>query len=235
MFAFAIIDGPRRKLVAARDRFGIKPLYYARMPGGGLALASELGALLRVPGLGRDLDLDALWHYLSLRFVPGDGRSSRASSASRPGHALEVDLDTGEAATRRWYRLGSSPTRASIRKAWVERLRTALAASVSRWSLADVPIACSLSGGLDSSAVVALLAESGHSDLRTYTLGFTSDEDDALNELPLARALARALRHGAPRARRRRARAARRPPRNGVGARRALRRRPSRRGTSFAS
>ena len=191
MFAFAILDGARRKLVAARDRFGIKPLYHARTASGGLALASELGALLRVPGIGRDLDLGAVWHYLTLRFVPG--RQSILAGVERlpAGHALEVDLETGEATTRRWYRLEFEPDESLDRAAWVERLRAALAAAVSRWSLADVPIACSLSGGLDSSAVVALLAESGRSDLRTYTLGFTSDEDDALNELPLARALAR--------------------------------------------
>ncbi len=140
MFAFAILDGARRKLVAARDRFGIKPLYFARRPGGGLALASELGALLRVPGIGRDLDLDALWHYLTLRFVPGGQSILAGVERLPPGHALEVDLETGEAEARRWYRLAFEPDDGLDRTAWVERLRAALAAAVSRWSLADVPI-----------------------------------------------------------------------------------------------
>src|SRR5579872_2595140 len=71
MFAFAILDGTNRKLVAARDRFGIKPLYWTRA-GGRVALASELRTLLRVPGVAREVDHESLWHYLTLRFVPGE-------------------------------------------------------------------------------------------------------------------------------------------------------------------
>lgn len=189
MFAFAILDGRRRRLVAARDRFGIKPLYYTNA-GGRFALASELRALLRVPGMTRDLDEESLWHYLTLRFVPGERSIFSGVQRLPPGHLLEVDLDSGATDMRRWYRLRFARDDGPTRDEWTERLREELRAAVGRWSLADVPIACSLSGGLDSSSVVALLAESGVSDLRTYTLGFTDDEDAALNELPLARALA---------------------------------------------
>jgi asparagine synthase (glutamine-hydrolysing) len=189
-FVFAVLDGRRRRLYAARDRFGIKPLYYARPRGGGLALASELTTLLRVPGIERDLDADALSHYLTLRFVPGAQSILQGVERLPPGHSLEVDLDTGELDVRRWYRLPFRRDDGATREEWAGRVRTGLAGAVARWSLADVPIACSLSGGLDSSAVVALLAESGHQDLRTYTLGFSSEEDERLDELPLARALA---------------------------------------------
>src|SRR5262249_58541637 len=70
MFAFVVLDGARRRLVAARDRFGIKPIYFARTPEKGIALASELATLLRASGVVRELDPVALWHYLTLRFVP---------------------------------------------------------------------------------------------------------------------------------------------------------------------
>jgi asparagine synthase (glutamine-hydrolysing) len=185
MFAFAIVDGVRRKLVAARDRFGIKPLYYARTPRG-FGLASELRTLLRFPGVEREVDHESLWHYLTLRFVPGQRSIFEGVRRVPPGHLLEVDLDTKEVEVRRWYRLRFVRDDVPARDEWVERLHDALRTAVARWSLADVPIACSLSGGLDSSSVVALLAESGARDLRTYTLGF----DDEADELPLARALA---------------------------------------------
>jgi asparagine synthase (glutamine-hydrolysing) len=189
MFAFAILDGRKRKLVAARDRFGIKPLYYTRTPDG-FALASELRTLLRIPGVERELDHESLWHYLTLRFVPGERSILAGVRRLPPGHLLEVDLDTQELDVRRWYGLRFESDATPTRAEWVERVHTALREAVARWSLADVPLACSLSGGLDSSAVVALLAESGARDLRSYTLGFTDEEDERLNELPLARALA---------------------------------------------
>jgi asparagine synthase (glutamine-hydrolysing) len=194
MFAFAILDGKKRKLVAARDRFGIKPLYYADA-GGRFALASELKTLLRVPGVERELDAASLSHFLTLRFVPGERSIFAGVRRLPPGHSLEVDLDTHEVAVRRWYRLRFDADPAPSRGEWVERVRAGLKDAVVRWNLADVPVACSLSGGLDSSAVVALLAEAGVGDLRTYSLGFTGEDDAALNELPLARALAQ--RYGA--------------------------------------
>ena len=186
MFAFAIVDGRRRKLVAARDRFGIKPLYYTRTQGG-FALASELRTLLQVPGVERSVDHESVWHYLTLRFVPGGRSILDGVVRLPPGHLLELDLDTHAFGVRRWYRLRFEREDGLSREEWLERLRDALRAAAARWNLADVPVACSLSGGLDSSAVVALLADSGHDDLRTYSLGF---ENGGLDELPLARSLA---------------------------------------------
>jgi asparagine synthase (glutamine-hydrolysing) len=184
MFAFTILDTRRRCLFAARDRFGIKPLYYAR-PDGDLALASELRTLLRVPGIERELDRQSLFHYLSLRFVPGERSILAGIRRLPPAHLLRYDLDTRELETERWWRLRFEPEEGSANE-WRERLRAALRDAVDRWALSDVPIACSLSGGLDSSAIVGLLAEAGHRDLRTHTLGFAGGEE----ELPLARALA---------------------------------------------
>lgn len=189
MFAFAILDGARQKLVAARDRFGIKPLYFTRRDGR-FALASELRALLRVPGVERTLDETSLWHYLTLGYVPGPRSIFSGIERLPPGHSLELDLATGALDVRRWYQLSFAADRSVDRDEWLARLREALRGAVLRWNLADVPIACSLSGGLDSSSIVALLAEAGGGDLRTYTLGFTDENDASLNELPLARAVA---------------------------------------------
>ena len=177
MFAFALLDREQRELVLVRDRFGIKPLYYSDAP---FAFASELRTLLHVPGVERELDRESLFHYLSLRFVPGErsisrGReaaSARAPAPLRPRQPAADRPALVEARVR-----SAAPSRAELR----ERLRDA----VVRWTLADVPVAVSLSGGLDSSAVTALLAESG-ARVRTYSLGFAGEDD----ELPLARALA---------------------------------------------
>jgi asparagine synthase (glutamine-hydrolysing) len=184
MFAFVIHDRRRKVLFGARDRFGIKPLYVAR-PGGKFAAASELRSLLLVPGVERELDPVALWHYVSLRFVPG-GSPFRGIEQLPPGHAFRYDLVAESHNVWRWWQLRFEPEE---RDDWAERLRAELRDAVARWTLSDVPVAVSLSGGLDSSAVTALLAEAGH-EVRTYTLGFTSEEDATLNELPLARALA---------------------------------------------
>jgi asparagine synthase (glutamine-hydrolysing) len=187
MFAFVIHDRRTGRLIGARDRFGIKPLYYAR-PAGGFAFASELRTLLRVPGIGREVDRDSVFHYLSLRFVPGAHSILRDVRRLPPGHRFEYDLERRSLTVERWWRLRFEPERTLSRDEWVARLRVALAEAAERWTLADVPIACSLSGGLDSSALVALLA--GGRPLRTYSLGFAGEEEGGLDELPLARALA---------------------------------------------
>jgi asparagine synthase (glutamine-hydrolysing) len=181
-FAFVIWDARRRRLFGAVDRFGIKPLYLAE-PGGALAFASELRALLLVPGVGRELDPESLFHYLSLRFVPGPRSILAGVRRLAPGSAFAYELERGELSERRWWRLRFER---GPEEGWRERLREQLRESVGRWTLSDVPYAVSLSGGLDSSAIVGLLAESGVRGLRTYSLGFGGDDD----ELPVARALA---------------------------------------------
>src|SRR5918994_6112822 len=176
MFAFALLDREQGELVLVRDRFGIKPLYYSATP---FSFASELRTLLQVPGIERDLDRESLFHYLSLRFVPGERSILAGVKRLAPGHLLRYDLESRVPAVQRWWKLefgsGADPG----------ELRGRLRAAVVRWTLADVPVAVSLSGGLDSSAVTALLAESGKR-VRTYSLGFAGEDD----ELPLARSLA---------------------------------------------
>ena len=177
MFAFALLDRERGELVLVRDRLGIKPLYYAERP---FAFASELRTLLHVPGVEREVDRESLFHYLSLRFVPGERSIFSRVRRLPAGHLLRYDLERRRHTVARWWRLEFRRDEGAA-----ERLRDELRAAVVRWTLSDVPVAVSLSGGLDSGAVTALLAESG-ARVRTYSLGFAGEDD----ELPLARALA---------------------------------------------
>jgi asparagine synthase (glutamine-hydrolysing) len=188
MFGFAFYDRAAGTLLLARDRFGIKPLYWTRA-GGRFAFASELKALLALPFLDRQVDRESLWHYMSLMYVPG--RSTILAGIERlgPGECLTWRLADREATIERWWRPTIRPDTATPAAEWPERLREGLRAAVKRWSLADVPIACSLSGGLDSSSIVGLLAEAGAAP-RTFSLGFAGTGEADWNELPLARAVA---------------------------------------------
>ncbi len=187
MFAFVLHDKRRNVLFGARDRMGIKPLYYANTKAG-FVFASELKSLLTVPTLSRDLDRTSLFHYLTLRFVPGTSSMIDGVSRLAPGHWFRYELDTGRFETQRYWRPSFVPQAGRPIGEWTELVRTELRAAVQRWSLSDVPIGCSLSGGLDSSSIVGLLAESGHGKLKTYSLGFEGAAE--LDELPLAKKVA---------------------------------------------
>ncbi len=189
MFAFAIHDRAKGVVFGARDPLGIKPLYYAET-GGAVALASELKALLVVPGIERELDRESLFHYLTLRFVPGARSIFRGISRLLPGHSFTIDLASRTIATRQYWAMAFAPDDAVPERDWPERIRAELRAAVGRWALSDVPIACSLSGGLDSSVLVGLLNEAGSAPIRTYSLGFAEAAEADLNELPLARQVA---------------------------------------------
>src|SRR3954470_4749652 len=104
MFAIALWDARERRLVLARDRFGIKPRFHARLPGGALAFASELSALALAPGFSRELDPDGLEAYLAFNSIPGPLTVYRAASKLRPGHWLTWDARTGEVRTGRFAR-----------------------------------------------------------------------------------------------------------------------------------
>jgi asparagine synthase (glutamine-hydrolysing) len=184
MFALALWDGPRERLVLARDRLGKKPLLWTRLTDGTFAFASELKALLRLPGLPRDVDLAALDAYLALQYVPGDGTALRGIRKVPPGHALVVEGGTER--LERYWELDPAE-RSSTDDEWLERVRTTVGEAVRKRLVADVPLGALLSGGIDSSIVVALMAEQSTGPVRTFTVGFTDAQYD---ERPYARALA---------------------------------------------
>ncbi len=188
MFVFAFYDRDKHTLLLARDRLGIKPLYFTQQAGR-LAFASEMKSLLALPFVDRAIERQGLFHYLSLMYVPGD-RSIIAGVRRVPaGHLARYRLDDGALVVAPWWSFEYAPDRSVSEREWPERIGAALDRSVARWSLSDVPLSVSLSGGLDSSGIVALARRRGL-DVRTVSLGFTGDNEDQWNELPLARTVA---------------------------------------------
>jgi asparagine synthase (glutamine-hydrolysing) len=189
MFAFVIYDRARGVLFGARDRIGIKPLYYARRPPL-FAFGSELKCFLRLPWVSRDIDLESLYHYMSLRFIPGTASILQGIHRVPPGHWFRYSVRTHDLEIRPYWRPRFSPQKELNQAEWRAVIRKKLREAVRRWILSDVPVGVSLSGGLDSSTIVGLLGELGVSPIRTYTLGFTGPEEEDWNELPLARRVA---------------------------------------------
>jgi asparagine synthase (glutamine-hydrolysing) len=184
MFAIALWDADRERLVLARDRLGKKPLLWTRLPDGTLAFASELKALLQLPGVDRQLDPAAIDAYLALQYVPG-GTALRGIEKLPPGHLLV--LEDGRVQVERWWTPGPAGSAASEGE-WLERVRETVGAAVRRRLVADVPLGALLSGGIDSSVVVAELAAAGSGAVRTFTIGFG---DAAYDEREHARLVAR--------------------------------------------
>jgi asparagine synthase (glutamine-hydrolysing) len=189
MFAFVIYDRKRQQIFGARDRFGIKPLYYTRTSNQ-FAFASELKTLLRLPITNRHLNLQSLYHYLSLRYIPGADSIFQGIHRLPPAHCFRYSLEQQSLTINRYWQPDPKPAGTHSVAEWSEIIRHELKAAVKRWALSDVPIGCSLSGGIDSTAIVGLLAEAGYDRISTYSLGFQSAEEADWNELPLARQMA---------------------------------------------
>jgi asparagine synthase (glutamine-hydrolysing) len=185
MFAFALWDTRRRRLLLARDRVGKKPLFYS-LRRGALSFGSELSALTEDPELPRDVDHQALDAYLAFRWVPGPFTAFRA--VRKLPAASTLVLDDGRAEIASYWRLDYSQKHDGTPDELFEELRGQIRRAVARRLIADVPVGAFLSGGIDSSAVVAAMAETSSQPVRTFSVGFTSDRYD---ELPQARLVSR--------------------------------------------
>ena len=185
MFAFIIYDKKKSILFGARDRIGIKPLYYMHVDGI-FAFASELKALHVLPWFNKEVDHVSLYHYLSFQFVPPPGTIFKGVSKLEPGSYFIYRLKDRTFDTGRYWSLDVRTTNDLNRVQAVEKLKSVLYGSVKRWTLSDVPLACSLSGGMDSSAITAIVSGMQHEQLHTYTVGFGSREAEYCNELGLA-------------------------------------------------
>ncbi|MDX1377157.1 MAG: asparagine synthase (glutamine-hydrolyzing), partial [Burkholderiales bacterium] len=197
MFAFALWDAAERRLVLARDRVGEKPLYYARI-GGMLVAASELRAIAALPGAARGLDARGVFDYLALRYVPAPRTILEGVRALEPGTLLAVDAGAGEldlerAPARRWFAFDRAVDPVVPEPAaQAEALEEALARSIERRLVSDVPLGAFLSSGVDSSLVCAIAARRLKRELRTYCAGFAGDaalEDETAGAQRIAAAL----------------------------------------------
>jgi asparagine synthase (glutamine-hydrolysing) len=189
MFAFVIHDRKKSVLFGARDRMGIKPLYYWASDGR-FVFASELKSILSLPFVDREIDEQSLFHYMTLLYVPDAASIIKGVERIPPAHSFVYDLKDHSLTVEQYWRPRFDSTEHRGEDEWAELLRSELRDAVKRWSLSDVPIACSLSGGLDSSTIVGLMSELGYPRLKTYSLGFVGQEEQSWNEIDLARKVA---------------------------------------------
>ena len=181
MFAVALWDAPRRRLVLARDRYGIKPLYYRADSSGGLEFASELRALPR-----GEIDLDALEAFLAFNSIPAPLTIFRDARKLPPGHLLV--WEAGETRVERFARPAPAALddlRDDDEAELIEELRARLRDSVRAHLVSDVPVGVLLSGGIDSSALTALAAQESHEPVRTFSIGFEERSFDELGDARL--------------------------------------------------
>jgi asparagine synthase (glutamine-hydrolysing) len=191
MFATAIWDGPRKRLVIVRDRLGIKPLYYTLLGDGTLVFGSELKAVVVHPGVRRELDPRALDLFLTLEYVPAPWSIFKGIRKLPAGHRLvyqegRITLEKyWDAPDRRGTALRVNPRNVP---AVCDELYAQLKESVKLRLISDVPLGAFLSGGIDSSTIVGLMRELGASPLKTFSIGF---KDASYNELEHARKISR--------------------------------------------
>ena len=181
MFAIAIWDGRKRRMVLARDAAGQKPLYYAYRPGRWLLLASTLAPLIRYARGEFEVDEAVVHDYVRFGFPP-DGRAMLKGVYSVPPGSFTIVEHGGEPRTHRYFDLAAhaeqTPTRQGDERTHLEAFRDAMRDAVQSRLVADVPLGAFLSGGLDSSLVVALMAEHAPDAVKTYTIGFDQPEFD---------------------------------------------------------
>lgn len=191
MFAFAVYDARDRSLFAARDRLGVKPLYYAPT-GRSFSFASEPKALLGLPDVGREPDLNAIPLYLTFNCMPGPGTLFRNIRKLEPGTSIRVRPGAPPVHSRYWSAFETEGF-AERQEDAHENLFERLEAAVAKRLVADVPVGALLSGGLDSSMVVALMARASENPVRTLTIGYRGSKEDGAGDLHHARLVAHAF------------------------------------------
>jgi len=177
MFGLAIWNTRTRELLVARDRIGIKPMHYATV-NGRMYFGSELKSLLQAPDLPRELDPDALDHYLSFLYTPRDGSIFKSVRKLPPGHLLT--WQDGRIAIDQYWEMPADETFTGSEADAVSQLRAVLTDAVRSHLVSDVPLGAFLSGGIDSSLVVGLMSEVSGARVKTFSIGFDEPEFDEL-------------------------------------------------------
>jgi asparagine synthase (glutamine-hydrolysing) len=189
MFAIALWDAARSRLVLARDRLGKKPLYVCREPHRVL-FASEIKSILEVSQIPRAMNAQALREYLALGYVPAPLTLFERIEKLLPGHYMVVEK--GQVREQQYWDVPAGPIEIRSEDEWVERVREKLLESIRVRMVSDVPLGAFLSGGIDSSAIVAAMANMTDRPVKTYSIGFEG-ADRFYNELPYARIVADAF------------------------------------------
>jgi asparagine synthase (glutamine-hydrolysing) len=188
MFAFALWDAPNMRLFLARDRVGKKPLFYS-LQKDRFVFASELQGVLAAPGISREIDLSAIDAYLSYGYVPAPRTAFRAVKKLLPGNSMVIEFGDSALTAKHstYWELQYLPKLAITEEEAIERLREKLSVAVRIRMISDVPLGTFLSGGIDSSIVVGLMAKQSASKVKTFSIGFKESE---YNELDHARRIA---------------------------------------------
>jgi asparagine synthase (glutamine-hydrolysing) len=188
MFAFSLWDARRSRAVIARDRLGIKPLFYAQVDGT-LVFGSEIKAVLASGIVDQKLDYQALDAFMTYTYIPAPLTIYRDVRKLEPGHILV--WESGKLEDRQYWDLDvTQPDFDADEQTWVERFDRAIEDAVSSHMVSDVPVGAFLSGGIDSSLVVALMSQHVDDPVQTFTMGFDGARNPLLDERPLAQIVA---------------------------------------------
>jgi asparagine synthase (glutamine-hydrolysing) len=187
MFAFALWDRNQEILFVVRDRFGVKPLYYAFLASGEFIFGSELKSLMAHPGLGREIDPPAVEEYFAYGYVPEPRTIFKGAYKLSPGFTLTLKRGQAPAAPRQYWDMPFTPVKVADETEAMDELVERLKDSIRLRMIADVPLGAFLSGGVDSSAVVAMMATQSDTPVNTCSIGF---DDPAFNEIEFAQQVA---------------------------------------------
>ncbi len=173
MFAVALYDTEEKKLVIARDHFGIKPLYYWQQGNRIAAFSSEIKSFLSLPGFKSEVNDSAVYNYLSFQYNPLDETFFKNVFKLPPAHYLSLDLKTGASTIKRYWQFRFQPNEALDEGKTREQILKTMEDSVAHHMIADVPVGSFLSGGIDSSIIATLMQKvSGNRKVKTFTVGF---------------------------------------------------------------
>lgn len=194
MFAFALYDIIKMELFLARDQFGIKPLFYLDTPRV-FAFGSEIQAFLDVPGLEFDINLDAIDQFLWLQYIPAPGTVYKNIHKLPPGSYFTISLDGIKKEIKRYWQVEFKPDNTKIESQWLEELDAVLEDSVKAHLVSDVPFAVFLSGGIDSSAILAYMSKILDKPVQAFSISFEEQEYNEIKYAKIAAKINRAEHH----------------------------------------